>query len=342
MELDLFKREKIRLLSFGIIVIVLLVILVFMVPVFTGKVIEPKIQRIILAENVVAVVSAPLYVAEEKGFWAEEGLSVEVMPFTSGKLSLDALLGEKADIASVAETPIMFASLKGGKFLIAGTISKEFYTIAARRDSEIRLASDIRNKKIATVKGSAGEYALSTFLNANNVGIFEIEFIPLDAQYFVPALSNKDIDGFVWVDPLIYYARQSLGENFIEFSVPEYTEYFNIVVRKDFLDKNPEAVRKFVKGLIQSEDFIKNNRNEAISIVSKKLAIREDDLDKIWDSLVFEIRLEQGFLKQIEDEAKWAIESGYAKDAEIPNFCEIIHTDTLRELKPESIAITCS
>ena len=57
--------------------------------------------------------SALIHVAVAKGFFAEEGLDVQSQLYTYGKAALQSLLEHKSDIATVAETPVMFSVLKG-------------------------------------------------------------------------------------------------------------------------------------------------------------------------------------------------------------------------------------
>ena len=54
----------------------------------------------------------PVYVAAEKGFWADEGLNVKVRMFSAGRLALDALLSGNAQVMSVSETPLHILSLQ--------------------------------------------------------------------------------------------------------------------------------------------------------------------------------------------------------------------------------------
>ncbi len=61
--------------------------------------------------------SAPVYIAYEEGYFRDEGLAVTLQPFWAGKDAFQSVLDGKAQIATVAETPIAFARLAGKKFL---------------------------------------------------------------------------------------------------------------------------------------------------------------------------------------------------------------------------------
>lgn len=54
-------------------------------------------DKIVFGVDTVTMASAPVFVAEAKGFWKKEGLDVEIKPFVSGRLALDALVGKSVD-----------------------------------------------------------------------------------------------------------------------------------------------------------------------------------------------------------------------------------------------------
>ena len=59
--------------------------------------------------------SALAQVAQVQGYYLKEGLDAVPQKYAYGKVALDAVLEGKADFATVAETPAMFAIMKGGK-----------------------------------------------------------------------------------------------------------------------------------------------------------------------------------------------------------------------------------
>ncbi|MHB8835234.1 MAG: ABC transporter substrate-binding protein [Candidatus Methylomirabilia bacterium] len=56
------------------------------------------------------IIAAPLFIAQEKGLFFAEGLDVVLHKYPTGKLALDGLLAGEIDVATVAETPVMFNS----------------------------------------------------------------------------------------------------------------------------------------------------------------------------------------------------------------------------------------
>ena len=117
---------------------------------------ESKLTTVTLADAT-SPYSAPIYVADKKGFFKEEGLSVQITTFTAGRLCLDALLGGKADFAMVADTPIMrigFANPTNIAILSTIAESDAAIKFIARKDKGINGPADLKGKKIGTFFGT--------------------------------------------------------------------------------------------------------------------------------------------------------------------------------------------
>lgn len=61
---------------------------------------------------------APLWVAQQGGVFAAGGLAVTLRPYATGKLAFEAMLRGEAQVATVTETPLVFASLAGTPFTV--------------------------------------------------------------------------------------------------------------------------------------------------------------------------------------------------------------------------------
>ena len=54
----------------------------------------------------------PIVVAMSEGYFADEGIDIETVRFTSGRRALEALIGGQLDVAFMAEYPVSIASLR--------------------------------------------------------------------------------------------------------------------------------------------------------------------------------------------------------------------------------------
>ncbi|MGH2524338.1 MAG: ABC transporter substrate-binding protein, partial [Anaerolineales bacterium] len=81
------------------------------------------IEPVTLATDTTYAGSALVFVAQAQGYFAGEGLGVTIQPYTAGKFALAAVLEGQANLATVADIPIMFAATNGRPVAIVATIS---------------------------------------------------------------------------------------------------------------------------------------------------------------------------------------------------------------------------
>jgi len=132
--------------------------------------------------------------------------------------------------------------------------------------------------------------------------------------------------------------KKELGESAISWHGGE-DFYFVLLTKEDWLDKNPAAVERFIKSLVEAEDYIKDNSEEAKEFVKDRFHYESDYIDYSWPSQEFAVILEQAMLIAFEDQARWRIEHGLTDATEVPNYLDYIYIDALEEVKPEAVSI---
>src|SRR5512135_1873787 len=78
---------------------------------------EP-LEKIVLGTQAIVQLS-PVWLAENKGYFQEEGLQVEIREFTSGQAALETMLTEKGvGLATASQTPVIFNSFHRNDYAI--------------------------------------------------------------------------------------------------------------------------------------------------------------------------------------------------------------------------------
>ena len=150
-----------RKICFLLAIIILVLIGCTRIEGLTGKTInEESNEKIIFGVDTFTMASSPVFVAEAKGFWKEEGLEVDIRPFVNSRLALDALLGGSVDIATVIDYAVVLAAFQQQNVKIITTIStsEKHVNILARKDRGVLKPQDLAGKKIAMSYGTSGEY----------------------------------------------------------------------------------------------------------------------------------------------------------------------------------------
>ncbi len=284
-----------------------------------------------------------VWVAENKGYFEEERLDLTIKEFDSGKASLIAMLnGEGIDISAAAPTPIMFNSFGREDFFIFGTFAYAYEDIKviANKDSGIKIAEHLKGKKIGTLMGSTGQFFTEIFLVYNSISSSDVEMVDIAPSDLPEALNNGQIDAQVIWEPHGTTARDLLGDKAIRLpSADVYKTTFNFLTMKNFANENPEVLERFLRAINRATDFINNNTNESQEITAKRLNLKKEDVALHWDDFTFELSLDQSFLINIEDEARWAIGNELTDKTEVPNYLDYIYIDALESVKPEAVTV---
>lgn len=298
-------------------------------------------EKITIAEGSQPI-AGPVYIAFHNGYFKDEGLDVTLQSYASGKDCLNAVMEGTANLGTVAETPIVFASLKGAKIYTIATIhnSGKNTAIVARKDRGISKAIDLKNKKVGVTKGTNGEYLLDIFLSFHNILKAEVAQFYLKPSDMVEALMKGEVDAVVTWNPHVIQLQKTLGENGVTFISEEiYTETYSIVGMRDFIKSNPEKAKKVLRSLVRAENFIRKNPVESQKVIANRIKMDRKLLRELWSIYNFTVTLEQPFLMTLEGQARWAIKNRLTDRRAIPNFRDLIYLDGLKEIHPDGMTI---
>lgn len=323
-------------------IILTFVSLLFVISMDNQVVYSEELTKVVLAEGMQPP-AAPIYVAKEKGFWKEEGLDVELKPFTMGRLCMDAVLGGRADVGYMAETPPMLAAFKDEPLrLIAAFESSNTNAKAlVRKDLGISKPSDLTGKKVAVSIGTNGEYFMGAYLKAKGVDRKKLKVVNLGPADMVTAIVKGEVVAIFTWEPHITNAKEILKDKAeIWFGGDIYREGFFLGLMEGYIKKNPEVVNALLKGLIKAEKFIKENPDEAIRITAPRVNMKPEVLKSTWKYYEFRISLEKFHLDTLKGEAEWAIESGIApKGAKMPDLRKFLYDEPLKKIDPSRVKL---
>jgi NitT/TauT family transport system substrate-binding protein len=290
-----------------------------------------------------SVISAPVWVAEKRGYFQKEGLDVKIRDYSSGITALrDMLEKGNLNMVTVAQTPVMYNSFSKNNYAIIAAMacSYEDVLLLTRGENGIKTSTDLKGKKIGTPVGSSGHFFLGLFLVHNGLKISDVTVIDIDAPDLPKALSEGRVDAIAIWQPHIYNAQKLLDRKTLLLpSKNIYREDFYFVPNKNFIKNNPEALKKFLKAIDRAENFIHENREEAINVVSERLRLDRETVNSFWNGYEFKLFLDQTVLTGLEAEARWAIKNKYTTAIKIPDYLDFIRTDALKAIKPEAVNI---
>ncbi len=280
--------------------------------------------------------------AVAEGFFAREGLAVTLQPYEFGKQALSAMTMGKADLATCAETPLVFAALHADRIAVLATIanSTRATAVVARKQSGITTAKDLAGKRVGLLHGTSAEFFLDTLLVRNEVERSTVRIVETKLEDMQAALQRGEVDAVVTWIPGLKKLQDQLGDKVISLYAEDvYWETFNIASRSGFAQQRPEAAKKLLRALLLAEALLRDDLQEARRAVAA--ATKEDpgDLREMLGLFEFHVRLDQSLVVLMEEEARWAIHAGLVPKQQMPNFLASIAAEPLLAVSPGAVGL---
>ena len=193
------------------------------------------------------------YIGQRKGFFAQEGINLEMMPIEGGAANMVVALNkEVVDITRTATPYLIQDVLKGSDGVaIAGETLTPIYSLIAK--PEIKTFADLKGKVVG-LSLAVDTISISTRKLMAKNGIKEGEF------------KVKELVGTpVRADCLRKGECDAVPLGVSTDAVPSFL--FTVsAVRKSWGEKNKEALVRYVRGLASSYRFMRdpNNRDEVV------------------------------------------------------------------------------
>ncbi len=281
-----------------------------------------------------------VYIAFANDYFAEEGLDATPQPHAFGKLALNAVIEGKADLATAADTPFVFAVMNGKKIATIASIqtSNRNEAIVARRDRSITKPADLKGRHIGVTLGTAADYFADSFLLAHGIERKQVTLIDMKPDEMGAALDKGKVDAVSTFNPSLRQLEKRLGNRgTVFYGESLYTEIFCVAAEQVYVKKNPETIKKFLRALIKAETFVKQHDEEARRLVAEFLKIDKAVLDEIWDIFRFRVTLDQALLVDFEEQTRWALKNTLTAGTTMPNYLDYIYADGLFAVKPEAV-----
>lgn len=143
---------------------------------------------------------------------ASMGLSVEWQEFPASFPMLVAMGEGKIDLGHGGVVPPIVAQANNVPFVYVAndTALPGSIGILVRKDSPIRTLADLKGKKIAAAKASAGQYLLVQALIKEGLTLENVEFVDLPPSQGQAALKQGKVDAWVGWQPFLAELQESM------------------------------------------------------------------------------------------------------------------------------------
>lgn len=207
--------------------------------------------------------------AMEKGYFREEGLTVEVIRAPGGVATPGLLSGQFQFSTSASSS--LSAAVRGGPVRVVYTnLSRPSYSLVAI-NTNITSAKDLVGKKVAINSfGDTGHLSTILYLRKMGVDPKSILFITVGRnEVRLPALLSGAIDA----SPLVPRDIVALGNKphkiLVNLGKEIQLVWNGVSTSKKLLDENPQLVERYLRAVVKGREYARRYRDEAIKFIGK-------------------------------------------------------------------------
>jgi NitT/TauT family transport system substrate-binding protein len=213
-------------------------------------------------------------VAKDKGFYDEAGLNVDLGP-GKGSGSTAQLIASKASMFGFADGFVVGAGVsKGMNIVMVGAVYRRNPTaLIVLKESGITNLKQLEGKSVGIAPGGTQFQQWPAFVRGCKLDGSKIQVINVDPAGTVPALVAGKVQA------VASYAQGAVPGIEIR-SKKETTSFMyadcgvtavsnGIIVHRDLLKQDPDAVRAFVRATLKGFMYAQKNKDESIAILKK-------------------------------------------------------------------------
>ncbi len=220
----------------------------------------------------------PFFVAQDKGFYASEGLKTELIHMGTPAVNLQALIAGQINVSNINPDGIFIVDEKGANLkAIAGVVNGVAYFLIGGKS--YKKIDDLRGERlgVGSLKGGPTTFLLE-YLRAKGLNYprdYALVLISGGTPARLAALESGSIAaaviGIPQADIALASGFNKLGD--VLEILPTF-QFTTVNVDPSWADKNRSTVVKFLKAHIRSLRWIHDHPDEAASLLTKETGVK--------------------------------------------------------------------
>jgi NitT/TauT family transport system substrate-binding protein len=230
----------------------------------------------------------PLLVARDKGYFADENLSVTWTLVAQGGVAIEAVFGGSAEVGGSATFETMVARANGlDVMFLADAVHihdqpPDNSALLVRTDGSVGTAADLVGKKVSVGLINSVNYVhMLEWLHKHNVDPKKVEFLEIPFPQMADALFQKRLDAVWNVEPFVTFMTQSGKAKVLAYPYLETVPGMDIVAyfaKESWIKANRDVALRFRRAIDRAtRDVATMSKEERDNWVAKytgmKLAV---------------------------------------------------------------------
>jgi NitT/TauT family transport system substrate-binding protein len=234
----------------------------------------------------------PVDVGVAHGLFSKQQLEIEIVAFAGSAKLHQGMAAGSVDIGLGGGTEFIFLVRGAPELAVANMADRPLDLGVSTLDSSgIRQVEDLKRKKIGvSTAGSLTDWLVRELGRAKGWGADSPIPTVIGGSWPVDiaAMQTKQVDAAM-ADPGLGFSLEEAGRGHLVVPAGDYVGSFvahAIWASKDIIKKNPEGVRRFLKGWFDSIAYMRAHREETAQVAMKVMGVSHQVADRNYDVIM--------------------------------------------------------
>ncbi|EID09281.1 ABC transporter substrate-binding protein [Mycolicibacterium phlei] len=274
---------------------------------------------------------AHIPVAQQEGYFADRGLNVKVVNFSTGVEALQALTAGQVDVTTAAAVPTSAAVIKTPTLRVAADGSRwEGFRLVARKQSGIRSLQDLNGKRIGTPLGTSGAYFASKVVEGSGT---DAELVQVAPSAIVTAITQGDVDAVSIFQPYQAQAIAALGADAVALEPPGGTlvDHCLFVTTEAAASERQADLTAFFEALGDASKDLTAQTDGAVTAVADATKLDPALVKDVLSGYDFTLQLKPALADDLAALGAWAQQNGKIEpNVTLPDYSQFLDTQFIK------------
>jgi NitT/TauT family transport system substrate-binding protein len=211
---------------------------------------------------------APFLITQDKGFFKEEGLEVEMMPGQGSTVSTKLVGNKEADFGLADATTTIMARSKGMPLVSLAVMHQRTHSgVFSLKESNIRKPKDLIGKRVSSDLKSKKHNQFLAFLKKNNINPESVIIIPATGGGELEIMLIGQVDACLGIFNKVGPTLQKMGKEYNSILFDDYGIHLYdtcIITNEDIIKQKPDVARRFVRACLKGIRYTMEHPEEAV------------------------------------------------------------------------------
>ncbi|MCC6534423.1 MAG: ABC transporter substrate-binding protein [Burkholderiales bacterium] len=291
---------------------------------------------------------APFIIAQEKGYFRDAKVDVELKYFPTGGDTIAAFVGGSVQLGSSGLTPTTHLRARPYPVKVVGRVSDISGAQQLIVKQNVKSLQELYGKKIGVMRGTASDALFNSIVKGYGLDAAKFDIVNMGPTEMLQGFVRGAVDAVALWEPHSTRARKtgngkvlvSATHSFLEakpVAKRVYGDHSVLFTSESYLKDNAAAVRAVLAALVRADEFIEKNEKEAVALLAKEFNLDAADMSDVMKVNRYTLQLDDEMAGDMNHLAQFLLGLGRIKTA--PKAAEWIDPAPLKAVRAELVKL---